>query len=464
MYADLSGFKLAGAPGTIFDYSNYGFGLLGDLLARGAGRADYEALLLERITRPLGMDNTRIQMTPEMQSRLAAPHNDDLLPGCEDARSAFAGSGGIRSTANDMLTFLAANLELTNTELQPALRLANTPQRPAPGGGSIGLGWQIQGINEVHLHNGRTGGYYSYLAWDPRRRIGVVMLTNATNGIDDEAFQLILGITSGRPVPRNIEILLAAWAVITAGCLAFLIWELWSRRPAPSGARLMWLLTTVFMGPIGLVIYWISTGQLQQSGVSAGQVSTVRRALGSAAWAATGNVLGGIGVLALQRYFPNVVGANLVFTIAASLLLPLFAGWLIFTISRWISRSEAGHDHYSRRPLFVEVASACLVLAGLFPTVDIIIMRWLNLWTNPSGWDLSYPPLWGALCLGAIVGTPIAYPFHLWMLRRGEFRWGNEATSDAVSIRRLVWYLQVALVVLSFAIMLGAMFLAMQIV
>jgi hypothetical protein len=313
------------------------------------------------------------------------------------------------------------------------------------------------------LHNGRTGGYYSYLAWDPQRKIGVVMLTNATNSIDDDAFQLILGITSGRPVPRNIEILLAAWAVLTVGCLVFLTWELWSRRPATRGARLMWLLTTVFMGPVGLVIYWASVGWPRPSGASAGLVSPVRRALGSAAWADAGNVLGGVGVLTLQRYLPNVVGANLLLTIAASLLLPLFAGWLIFTVSRWISRSEAGHDHYSRRPLFVEVVSTCLVLAGLFPAVNIIIMRWLNLWTFPSGWDLSYPPIWGALCLGAIAGTLVAYPFHLWMLRRGLLRWGSGVIPEEIPVKELAWYVKTALMMLSFAIMLGAMFLAMQI-
>ena len=60
MYAYLSGYRLTRAPGSTFEYSNYGFGLLGNLLARRAGQADYEALLLDRITGPLGMDSTRL--------------------------------------------------------------------------------------------------------------------------------------------------------------------------------------------------------------------------------------------------------------------------------------------------------------------------------------------------------------------------------------------------------------------
>jgi D-alanyl-D-alanine-carboxypeptidase/D-alanyl-D-alanine-endopeptidase len=462
MYAFLSSYRPTRAPGSIPEYSNMGFSLLGDLLVQHAGQADYGALLLERISRPLGMDSTRAQLTTEMSFRLAAPHDEDLLPSCSFVRSAFFPAGGIRSTANDMLTFLAANMGMTGTELQPAIQLAITPQRPNYAAGYIGLGWDLiaTSIGMIHWHPGRTYGYSSYLAWDSQRKIGVVVLTNAQNSIDDIGTQLLNGITSGRPIPRSIENILIAWVILTMACLAFLVWELWRRRSAPYGVRLMWLLTTVFLGPSGLLIYWISVGGPQRLQSSTGPVSPVRRAFGSAAWAAAGNALGGIGVLAQTFYLP-AVSANLIMQIAVVLLVPLFAGWLIFSVSRWISRSAAGHELYSRRPLFVEVVSTCLVLAGLFPTVNILSTRFFQ-WTFPSGYDLFYAPLWGALCLGAIVGTLAAYPFHVWMLRWGQIRWGSEAISEEVPVRALAWYVKVALVVLSLIIMLGAIFLAMQ--
>jgi D-alanyl-D-alanine-carboxypeptidase/D-alanyl-D-alanine-endopeptidase len=462
MYAFLSEYRLTRPPGSIPEYSNLAFGLLGDLLARVAGQANYEALLLERIARPLGMDTTRIQLTPEIQPRLAAPHDDDLLPSCSNIESALYAAGGIRSTANDMLTFLAASMGMTETELQPAMQLATTPQHPSYAAGYLGLGWDLipTSTGMIHFHSGRTYGYYSYLAWNPQRKVGVVVLTNAQNSIDDIGTQLLNGITSGRPIPRSIENILITWVILTIACLVFLVWELWRRRSAPYGVRLMWLLTTAFLGPLGLVIYWISAGGSRRSGGSTRQVSPVRRAFGSAAWATSGNALGGIGVLAQTFYLP-AVSSNLIMQIAMVLLVPLFTGWLIFSVSRWISRSAAGHDSYNRRPLFAELVSTCLVLAGLFPTVNILSMRFFQ-WTFPSGYDLFYAPLWGALCLGAIVGTLVAYPFHLWMLRRGEFRWGTEAISEEVPVRGLTWYVKVALVVLSLVIMLGAIFVAMQ--
>ena len=209
MYDFLSGYRLTRAPGSTCEYSNYGFGLLGDLLVRRAGQADYEALLLERITRPLGMDSTRIQLTPDMRSRLAPPHSsysaatslwdNPTLPGC----------GGIRSTANDMLTFLAANMGMTETELQPALQLANTPQRPTAGLNNIGLGWGLPNSGKwIHEHDGGTGGTCSYVAWDPQRKVGVVVLTNVAIDIDYLGRLLIRGL-SLKPVPVDPQVLAA---------------------------------------------------------------------------------------------------------------------------------------------------------------------------------------------------------------------------------------------------------------
>jgi CubicO group peptidase (beta-lactamase class C family) len=192
MYAFLSRYRLTHEPGSSYEYSNYGMGLLGNLLVQRAGRADYEALLLERICLPLGMDSTRVQLTAEMRSRLAAPHTASLAQTHLWDNTTLAGAGMIRSTANDLLTFLAANMVLTETELQPALQMTNTPQRPSVGKDTIGLGWQVAATTGFHYHGGRTNGSYSYLAWDPERKFGVVVLANVE--VDaDYVVRLLIG-------------------------------------------------------------------------------------------------------------------------------------------------------------------------------------------------------------------------------------------------------------------------------
>jgi hypothetical protein len=63
-------------------------------------------------------------------------------------------------------------------------------RRPLPGSGQIALGWHIapgpEG-REIVWHNGGTGGYRSYVGFDPKNHTGVVVLANtSTNeGVDD---------------------------------------------------------------------------------------------------------------------------------------------------------------------------------------------------------------------------------------------------------------------------------------
>jgi serine-type D-Ala-D-Ala carboxypeptidase/endopeptidase len=212
MYDFLSGYRLTRAPGSTYEYSNYGFALLGNLLVRRAGRADYEALLSERIARPLGMDSTRIELTPEMRSRLAAPHSSYDVETRNWHALTLAGAGAILSTANDLLTFLAANMGTTDTELRPALQLANTPQRPGEMWtlAYIGLGWNLPVSGSgIHYHGGGHPGYTAFLAWDSERQIGVVVLMNVYEGPSERiAFPLLRGFPL-TPVSVDASVLAA---------------------------------------------------------------------------------------------------------------------------------------------------------------------------------------------------------------------------------------------------------------
>ncbi len=116
LYACLSGCKLTRQPGARFEYSNLGLGLLGHVIALKAG-TDYESLVTDRICRPLKMESTRIRMTPELKARLATGHNQfGYVVSSLDFQSQ-AGCGALRSTANDLLKYVAANLSLTPSVL-----------------------------------------------------------------------------------------------------------------------------------------------------------------------------------------------------------------------------------------------------------------------------------------------------------------------------------------------------------
>lgn len=193
MYAFLSGYTLPRDIGAKAEYSNYGVGLLGHILALRAGM-DYETLVRTRICQPLKMDSTRIKFTPEMQARLARGHNPALKPVANWDLPTFAGAGALRSTTKEMLKFVAANLGLSNSPLLTAMQKTHQPQHDmgAPGV-EVGLGWIIQKKfdTEIVWHNGGTGGYHSFIGFDKKKRRGVVVLSNSTNDIDDIGLHLL---------------------------------------------------------------------------------------------------------------------------------------------------------------------------------------------------------------------------------------------------------------------------------
>ncbi len=220
MYAFLSDYQLTRQPAAQYDYSNLGMGLLGNLLVNRAGAADYETLLRCRICDPLGMHDTRVRLTPEMRSRLTDPHNNLLEPDHNWDLPTLAGAGAIRSTVNDLLTFLAANMGMAAPDMQAAFTLANTPQRPAVSGLSVGLGWHFLPTDgeDIHWHNGQTGGYTGFMAWKPDGKMGVVILSDAAILLDDIGFHLLHSKYSIIPhVPRTFPAPLTVDAGVLAG-------------------------------------------------------------------------------------------------------------------------------------------------------------------------------------------------------------------------------------------------------
>jgi serine-type D-Ala-D-Ala carboxypeptidase/endopeptidase len=204
----LASYTLTRDPGAQYEYSNLGGGLLGTLLARRAGMS-YEALVESRITGPLGMKNTRLTLSPEMKARMATGHNGQLAATANwdfpAPTSALAGAGGLRSTMNDMLIFLAANMEAmkssgagAKTPLQSAMMSLLANRRPTGNPGlDIALGWHVvktPGGREIVWHNGGTGGFRSYMGFDPANGIGVVMLSNTSTqrGVDDIGIHLLV--------------------------------------------------------------------------------------------------------------------------------------------------------------------------------------------------------------------------------------------------------------------------------
>ncbi len=195
LYKFLASYQLKNDIGRKYEYSNLGFGLLGQALAERAG-SDFETLVETRICKPLGMHSTRITLTPALKARLAAGHSADLLtvPGWDNPT--LPGAGALRSSANDLLTFLSAMMGFTRSPLAPAMRSMLSMTRPTDLPLiDVALGWTVDTRNGERIiwRNGRTGGYRSFIGFAPESGFGIVALSNTNYGnfgVDDLGLHL----------------------------------------------------------------------------------------------------------------------------------------------------------------------------------------------------------------------------------------------------------------------------------
>ncbi len=193
LFTFLSQHELRRDIGAKYEYSNLGGGLLGELLSRRAG-SDYEELVKQRICEPLGMDRTAVTLLPELEAQLATGHSKDLEPVANWTFQALAGAGALRSSVNDMLTFLAANLGSMDSPLKPAMASLLAARKPTGMPTmEIARGWHIlvKEDKEVFWHNGGTAGYRSFVGFSPKSRVGVAVLSNTSISVDDIGQHLI---------------------------------------------------------------------------------------------------------------------------------------------------------------------------------------------------------------------------------------------------------------------------------
>ena len=208
MYDFLSGYELPRDPGAQFEYSNFGVGLLGHVLSIAAGQP-YEELERERVWKPLDMSHTAITFTPWMKEHLALGHDEQGKVVANWDLPTLAGAGAIRSTATDMLRFLDANLHPERGKVERAMELTHHERAPAGPGTSIGLNWIIvhPGTGTIVWHNGGTGGYRTFVGFEPSQRTGVVVLTNSGGtGADDIGMHLLDPALPLTPKPQPMKV------------------------------------------------------------------------------------------------------------------------------------------------------------------------------------------------------------------------------------------------------------------
>jgi D-alanyl-D-alanine-carboxypeptidase/D-alanyl-D-alanine-endopeptidase len=182
------------APGSSILYSNFGFDVLAMAMS-AAAKKPYPDLLKEHITGPLDMKDTGFVLTDEQKTRLMVGHDFDGKPlAAVPTGDVIVGSGGIYSTANDLLTWMKWHLDRFNPNdasaraLDHALYLNRDGLKTVSGMDesghmdAMGLGWVGMMAKDdrpfVLQKAGGLQGSFTYIAFAPARGTAVFIAIN----------------------------------------------------------------------------------------------------------------------------------------------------------------------------------------------------------------------------------------------------------------------------------------------
>jgi len=175
---------------TRLKYSNYGYTLLGMIVAEVSGKP-YNQYVIENIMRPLGLKNTGPELEQKIEKNLVTgysllgPHKK-RLPIVQIDTQAMSPATGFYSNAEDLCKYFSAHMagsgKLLSDESKKEMQRAHWQAQNASVKTEYGLGLEIEYANEHRLlgHGGGFPGHITQSYFDPEQKLVVVVLTNAT--------------------------------------------------------------------------------------------------------------------------------------------------------------------------------------------------------------------------------------------------------------------------------------------
>ncbi|WP_323792402.1 serine hydrolase domain-containing protein, partial [Nocardioides sp.] len=206
-------------PGAYFHYSNLGYGLLGEVVARLRG-APWWSVVQERLLEPLVMTRTTYGPTGAHALGQSVGHFTGLLhPEPHTDTGAMAPAGQLWSTLADLATWTTVLAGRRPEHLSAATAVEMTTPRADSG---YGLGLRLVEVNGARWvgHSGSMPGFIASLFVDPLTAEATIALCNATTGLEAERVPAALlggtppeasGWQATTDLPVEAEPLLGVW-------------------------------------------------------------------------------------------------------------------------------------------------------------------------------------------------------------------------------------------------------------
>ncbi|KGE15721.1 serine hydrolase domain-containing protein [Sphingobacterium deserti] len=186
LFSFLKNFKGGKNPGEEYEYSNVGFGLLGELISI-ITKKPYIQYLQETVLTPLQMTGTLEKVDAKKQQAFLKVYDAEGNETPLWNWKAMVGAGGLKSNAKDLTLFAVEQFKMPLEDLQKAMALTREFTFFTPNNMDIGLAWHMSMLDGIiyFRHTGGTAGSSSFIGLSPDTKTSVVVLSNQAESVEE---------------------------------------------------------------------------------------------------------------------------------------------------------------------------------------------------------------------------------------------------------------------------------------
>ena len=209
---------------------------------------------------------------------------------------------------------------------------------------------------------------------------------------------------------QPFDIFVHVWLITAALSAGYVAWDQFTANPEPAVMKWGFVLVTLYMGPIGLLLYVMADKEPRPGAHEQFIAPLWKQGVGSTVHCVAGDATGIIAAA--------VVTALVGFPMWADLIVEYSAGFLfgLLVFQALFMRKMMGGSYLEnvRRSFLPELISMNCMMAGMAPVMVILMMGrdMRAMWPGE-------PLFWMVMSLGVIAGFAVAYPVNVWMVSRG---------------------------------------------
>lgn len=210
-------------------------------------------------------------------------------------------------------------------------------------------------------------------------------------------------------IAQPVDYFLIVWFALALLSTAYVAWDQLQHNPEPVVMKWGFILVTLYMGPIGLLLYVMADKEPHPGGHEEFIKPLWKQGVGSTIHCVAGDATGII--------LAAVITATLGLPMWVDLIVEYLAGFAfgLFIFQSLFMKNMMGGTYLEnvRKSFMPEFISMNAMMAGMAPVMSLLMMG-----RDMRAMDPTELIFWGVMSLGVIAGFAIAYPVNVWMVSR----------------------------------------------